>query len=163
MTLITFRNYCFQIIIKNLAKCNILKTFALKNNGKLVNHNLEKLCSWSLALASTIPVLGLKRICPRKVGPWPRIFFESLNLASKVVSSTPSLLAVFSFFFGRQFLRQRSNHQSDCSHAFFYVCSYASDSVWRKAVRDGFSFTFFVRCLPFAAYCCWCLLLLKVE
>ena len=33
-----------------------------------------RLCSWSLA--SSIPVLGLKRVCPRKgcPWPWPRIF-----------------------------------------------------------------------------------------
>ena len=28
----------------------------------------------SLVLASSIPVLGLERICPRKGCPWPRIF-----------------------------------------------------------------------------------------
>ena len=27
------------------------------------NHNLEKLCLWSLALASTVPTLGLERVC----------------------------------------------------------------------------------------------------
>ena len=80
------RNYYFRITIKNLTKCNILNTFVLKNNGKFADHNLEKLCPWYLA--STIPVLGVERVCPRKVGPWPwpRIFFEALTLASKVVS-----------------------------------------------------------------------------
>ena len=80
----------FKFIIKNLTKCFILKTFALKNNEKFADHNLEILCP--LSLASTIPVLGLERVCPRKVGPWPwpRIFFESL--ASKVVSATPPLV-----------------------------------------------------------------------
>ena len=33
-----------------------------------------RLCPWSLALASSIPVLGLERVCPRKDCPWPRIF-----------------------------------------------------------------------------------------
>ena len=35
-----------------------------------------RLCPWSLALASSIPVLGLKKVCPRKgcPWPWPRIF-----------------------------------------------------------------------------------------
>ena len=28
-------------------------------------------CPWSLALASSIPVLGLKMFCPRKGCPWP--------------------------------------------------------------------------------------------
>ena len=31
-----------------------------------------RLCPWSLA--SSIPVLGLERVCPRKGCPWPRIF-----------------------------------------------------------------------------------------
>ena len=58
-----------------------------------------RLCPWSLALASSIPVLGLERFCPRKgcpwPWPWPRIFFVSLALAlaSSLVSSTPPLLA----------------------------------------------------------------------
>ena len=39
-----------------------------------------RLCPWSLALASSIPVLGLESVCPRKgcPWPWPRIFFVSL-------------------------------------------------------------------------------------
>ena len=32
------------------------------------------LCPWSVALASSIPVLGLERVCPQKGCPWPRIF-----------------------------------------------------------------------------------------
>ena len=53
------------------------------------------LCPWSLA--SSIPVLGLESVCPRKgcpwPWPWPRIFFLSLALAlaSSLVSSTPPL------------------------------------------------------------------------
>ena len=31
-----------------------------------------------MALASSISVLGLERVCPQKVGPWPRIFLEAL-------------------------------------------------------------------------------------
>ena len=54
------------------------------------------LCPWSLALASSIPVLGLESVCPRKgcpwPWPWPRIFFVSLALASSLVSSTPPLV-----------------------------------------------------------------------
>ena len=50
------------------------------------------LCPWSLALASSIPVLGLESVCPRKgcPWPWPRIYFVSL--ASSLVSSTPPLI-----------------------------------------------------------------------
>ena len=54
-----------------------------------------RLCPWSLALASSIPVLGLESVCPRKgcPWPWPRIFFVSL--ASSLVSSTSPLLLTF--------------------------------------------------------------------
>ena len=31
-----------------------------------------RLCPWSLA--SSIPVLGLKSVCPQKGCPWPRVF-----------------------------------------------------------------------------------------
>ena len=50
-----------------------------------------RLCPWSLA--SSIPVLGLESVCPRKScpWPWPRKFFVSL--ASSLVSSTPPLVA----------------------------------------------------------------------
>ena len=48
----------------------------------------------SLALASSIPVLGLESVCPRKGCPWPRIFFVSLALASSLVSSTPPLVVI---------------------------------------------------------------------
>ena len=53
----------------------------------------------SLALASSIPVLGLESVCPRKgcPWPWPRIFFVSLALASSLVSSTPPLLSTIIF------------------------------------------------------------------
>ena len=59
-----------------------------------------RLCPWSLALASSIPVLGLESVCSRKgcPWPWPRIFFVSLALASSLVSSTPPLVdSSFSF------------------------------------------------------------------
>ena len=57
-----------------------------------------RLCPWSLALVSSIPVLGLESVCPRKgcPWPWPRIFFVSLALASSLVSYTP-LLAISTF------------------------------------------------------------------
>ena len=53
-----------------------------------------RLCPWSLALASSIPVLGLESVCPRKGCPWPQIFFVALALASSIVSSTPPLLII---------------------------------------------------------------------
>ena len=55
-----------------------------------------RLCPWSLALASSIPVLGLESVCPRKgcPWPWPRIFFVFLALASSLVSSTPPLIKI---------------------------------------------------------------------
>ena len=56
----------------------MFKTCALKNNVKFVDHNLEKLVSWSFAwtirpLPGPLPSLA----CPRIVGPWPRIFLNS--------------------------------------------------------------------------------------
>ena len=41
-----------------------------------------RLCPWSLALASSILVLGLESVCPRKgcPWPWPRFFFCVLGL-----------------------------------------------------------------------------------
>ena len=35
---------------------------------------LETICK-IVSLSSRIPVFGLERVCPREVGPWPRIFF----------------------------------------------------------------------------------------
>ena len=54
------------------------------------------LCPWSLA--SSIPVLGLESVCPRKgcPWPWPRMFSVYLALASSLVSSTPPLVIVSS-------------------------------------------------------------------
>ena len=56
-----------------------------------------RLCPWSLA--SSIPVLGLESVCPRKGCPWPLpwpgIFFVSLTLASSLLSSTPPLAICF--------------------------------------------------------------------
>ena len=77
-----------------------------------------RLCPWSLALASSIPVLGLERVCPRKgcpwPWPWPRIFFVSLALAlaSSLVSSTPPLLTRSSLFLPR-------NSPFDCLYVKF--------------------------------------------
>ena len=48
-----------------------------------------RLYPWSLAFASSNPVLGLERVCPRKGCPWPRVFFVSL--ASSLMFSTPPL------------------------------------------------------------------------
>ena len=60
-----------------------------------------RLCPWSLALASSIPVLGLERFCPRKGCPWPRTFFVYLALASSLVSSTPPLSTIFDLSMGQ--------------------------------------------------------------
>jgi len=43
----------------------------------------------SLALVSSLSILGLEATCPWQHGPWPWTFSESL--ASKVVSSLPPL------------------------------------------------------------------------
>ena len=68
---------------------NFVKTFFFSFFGEHL-----RLCPWSLALASSIPVLGLESVCPRKgcPWPWPRIFFVSLALASSLASSTPPLI-----------------------------------------------------------------------
>ena len=57
---------------------------------RLRGHILKSLASKVKSLASSIPVLGLERVCLRKGCPWPRIFFVSL--ASSLVSSTPPLM-----------------------------------------------------------------------
>ena len=58
------------------------------------------LVSLILGLASSIPVVGLERFCPREVGPWHQTFF--VLLASKIVSSTPppsnTVLVTYVFF-----------------------------------------------------------------
>ena len=58
-----------------------------------------RLCPCSLALASSIPVLGLERVCPRKgcLWPWPRIFFCVLGLEPCV--STPPLMSTKTIIF----------------------------------------------------------------
>ena len=70
---------------------------------------------WSLALASSIPVLGLERVCPWP-RPCPRIFFVSLALAmaSSHVSSTPPLLN--SHILVSMFVIQVTNHGSLLIH-----------------------------------------------
>ena len=97
MKFVIFRNYYFGIVIKNIIKCNVLKTFALKNIGKFACHILEKLRPQSLAW--TIAVLGLERVCPRKVvlslaleffsspWPWPRRLCPRLHLCQLLGSS----------------------------------------------------------------------------
>ena len=84
-------------------------------------------CPWSLALASSIPVLGLESVCPRKgcpwPWPWPRIFFVSLALS--LVSSTPPLLCrllVFKIF-------ARPVHCSSPLHAVGYQRTKAKKSL----------------------------------
>ena len=43
------------------------------------------LCPWSLALASSIPVLGLESVCPRKGCPWPRALCPRLHLCKILI------------------------------------------------------------------------------
>ena len=47
-----------------------------------------------VSLASSIPFLGLEKVCPRKgcPWPWPQNFFVSLTMASSLVASTPPLI-----------------------------------------------------------------------
>ena len=77
------------------------------------------LCPWSLALASSIPVLGLESVCPRKgcpwPWPWPRIFFVSL--ASSLVFSTPPLGAGTSKVKGGSFFK---GHFQDCTLSHYH-------------------------------------------
>ena len=69
-----------------------------------------RLCPWSLALASSIAVLGLERFCPPKgcPWPWPRIFFVSLASASSLVSSTPPLIFKFKKSWAQSLYREIS-------------------------------------------------------
>ena len=58
-----------------------------------------RLCPWSLALASSISVFGLERLCPRKgcPWPWPRIFFCVLGLGLEpcVLDSTSGTVFIY--------------------------------------------------------------------
>ena len=55
-----------------------------------------RMCPW--CLASSILVLGLERVCPRKGCPWPRIFFcvlgIGLGLEPCVLDSTFAKLGI---------------------------------------------------------------------
>ena len=84
--IIILKNYYLRIIIKNLKKCNILSIFAFTNYGKFAANNLEKLCPRSLALASTIPVIGLEKLAHGldlrfflSSWPWPRTLCPRLH------------------------------------------------------------------------------------
>ena len=62
-----------------------------------------RLCPWSLALASSIPVLGLERVCPRKGCPWPRALSSRLHLwflhCKLLLETLFSMLNLFICFF----------------------------------------------------------------
>ena len=75
--LIHFKNYYFQIIIKNLTQCNTLNIFAFSKYGKLANHNSKEIVSLVLGF-------GIDHCCP-----WP----------SKDLSSKSRSLASDFFFF----------------------------------------------------------------
>ena len=49
-----------------------------------------RLCPWSLA--SSIPVLGVERVCPRKGCPWPRVFLRPWPRAFLFLASRQSVL-----------------------------------------------------------------------
>ena len=93
-----------KIICKKCAKVVAFFFLCLRERAKGVAVNLWSfflentcaLCPWSSA--SNILVLGLERVFSVKVGPWPRIFFVSLALASSLVSSTPPLLLFLYLF-----------------------------------------------------------------
>ena len=80
-----------------------------------------RLCPWSLALTSSISVLGLERVCLGKgcPWPWPRIFFVFLALASSLVSSTPPLAIktgyydFFKFSIAKLILRKQQKFLND--------------------------------------------------
>ena len=87
-----------------IARKTFLKTFFFGEHLRL--------CPWPLALATSIPVLGIERVCPRKgcPWPWPRIFFVSLALASSLVSSTPHLLFCLMFIMTSYFFHVKSRY-----------------------------------------------------
>ena len=62
-----------------------------------------RLCPWSLALASSIPVLDLERVCPRKGCPWPRALSSRLHLwflhCKLLLETLFSMLNLFICFF----------------------------------------------------------------
>ena len=107
------------------------------------------LCPWSLA--STIPVLGLERVCSRKVGPWPRNFFVSF--ASSLVSSTPPLTVIslvlkvnlhsirFSYVFVRFFtflLLLEKVCAFSSAFLFVYIRTNQTVTYWTKVFRKNF-------------------------
>ena len=75
-----------------------------KNFEDFFLKNTLRRCPWSMALASSIPVLGLERVCPRKSYPWPRIFCVlGRGLKPCVLDSTS----------GIQCRRQRNQSEGD--------------------------------------------------
>ena len=84
-----------KIFLVEIAGKIFEKTFLF---GDRLKNFCEDLFFWRalalVSLASSIPVLGLESVCPRKgcSWPWPRIFFVSLALASSLVSLTPPLV-----------------------------------------------------------------------
>ena len=87
------------VFFELLKFCEALENFFVRSLEKFLWRPFSfffgehlRLCPWSLALASNIPVLGLESVCPRKGCPWPWIFFVSLALASSLMSSTPPLV-----------------------------------------------------------------------
>ena len=61
---------CIRDRFDNQERRNVIVKLVCKRSLKFTKHNLEKLRPRFFALASTTPVFGLERVCPRKVGPW---------------------------------------------------------------------------------------------
>ena len=93
-------------LAENLVRPFLYSSFVHRLKNFLKNFFLRSLAPVSLALASSIPVLGLEHSCP-----WPReglspeglflalgFFFVSLALASSLASSTPPLPGSFISF-----------------------------------------------------------------
>ena len=77
----------FDLLKTGQGRKNFTKNLRLSARRPFFSlENTCALCPWSLSM----PVLGLERVCPQKVGnwSWPRMFFVSL--ASRLVSSTHS-------------------------------------------------------------------------
>ena len=83
------KNFRRRFLLENAWK-KFLQTFFFGDRLKKIFEDLFFRRTLALvSLASSIPVLGLERVCPRKSCSWPRIFFVSLALS--FVSSTPPL------------------------------------------------------------------------
>ena len=72
----SLEKFVWRPFFSKIAWKSVLKTFFL---GKHL-----RLCPWCLALALSIPVLGLERVCSRKGCSWPRAFCPRLHLCIRM-------------------------------------------------------------------------------